>query len=187
MLQRIESENEDLKRAVNGLEGEKSSNMQRVKLLEHELNKIKKLENNSSEKDAYLVKLQSECEELKLTNTVYFEQIGELIDKNNSLEDQLEKYASAQHSIVDRNRREAKEGHGFGDNKSVNQGSLENTTVKASVIRNSSAQTDDINVLRKENEGLKHKIVDLTDKNMEMQNKLHEMIRGKSQSKTSKK
>ena len=76
MNQRIEEENNDLLKKVNELEAEKTSNGQRIKLLEHEKNKLMKMEGNASEKEAFVFKLQAEVEELKLTNTVYFEQIG---------------------------------------------------------------------------------------------------------------
>lgn len=178
MNQRIEEENNDLRKKVNELEAEKTSNIQRIKLLEHEKNKLQKLEGNSSEKEAYVFKLEGELEELKLTNTVYFEQIGELIDKNNALEDELERLTSGRVSNIGANRREPSV---IGEGKSINQGSQDN--VKSSYIKGGSAQTDDPVLLKKDLEALKEKIVDLTDKNMELQNKLHEVIRGKSQSK----
>ena len=175
MNQRIEEENNDLRKKVNELEAEKTSNGQRIKLLEHEKNKLMKMEGNASEKEAFVFKLQAEVEELKLTNTVYFEQIGELIDKNNALEDELERYTSGRVSNIGGNRREPSV---IGEGKSINQ-----DNVKTSYIKGTSAQTDDPVLLKKEMESLKDKIVDLTDKNMELQNKLHEVIRGKSQSK----
>ena len=184
-VQRLESEMEDMKKQNDKLEGEKASNIQRIKLLEHEINKIKKMEANTSEKDGYLLKIQSEYEEMKITNTVYFDKIGELVDRNNELEDEIESKSREWQAVIDKLGKQLKDNGIAYDAKQ--HGYSDNMTVKGSVTKGNHLPSDDVHTLRKEVDGLRQKIVDLTDKNMDLQNKLHDVIRGKSATKTTKK
>ena len=70
MVHRLESELQTKQMEADKLQVEKSANHQKIKLLEHEILKNKKNDNSGSDKDTVFQKLQSEYDELKITNTV---------------------------------------------------------------------------------------------------------------------
>lgn len=189
MVQRLESELQTKQMEADKLQVEKASNQQRIKLLEHEINKTKKIESASnSDKDSVFNKLQNEYEELRITNTVYLEKINELVDEINETREEGDARISELEGILDSLQKQLKEHNIVPNDKIPSKIILENNTVKSSVSKNISGGSDDVIALKKEIDALRQKIVILTDKNMEYQNVLSDFKnRDRSRSKNSKK
>jgi hypothetical protein len=163
---------------------EKAANQQRIKLLEHELSKTKKTDSGNSELTGYQ-KLQAEYEEVKITNTVYLEKIEELVEQINQTKDQSDRRSAELEIALETLQKQLKD-HGLVSE--VGRHVSDSITVKTSISKTNFGQSDDVNVLKKEIDTLKQRIVILTDKNMEYQNVLADFKnRDRSRSKNVKK
>lgn len=184
MVQRLESELQTKQMEADKLQVEKASNQQRIKLLEHELNRAKKSEGPSGEMAGY-AKLQAEYDELKITNTVYLEKIEELVEQINSTKDEGDRRVAELEYMFEGLQKQMKD-HGIQpDTKGLTSDAM---TVKSSVSKTNYGASEDAAVLKKEIDALKQKIVVLTDKNMEYQNVLSDFKnRDRSRSKNAKK
>lgn len=190
MVQQLETEVQNKQMEADKLLVEKNANQQRIKILEHEMAKNKKVDGGSSEMSGYQ-KLQAEYEELKITNQVYLERINEFVDEINQMrDDPTEKRvaeangrASELEAELANLQRQLKE-TGNDNGRMVS----DSMTVKTSISKTNFGQSDDVNVLRKEIDTLKQRIVILTDKNMEYHNALTDIKnRDRSRSKNVKK
>jgi len=189
MVQRLESELQTKQMEADKLQVEKASNQQRIKLLEHEISKTKKLENaTASDKDTVFSKLQNEYEELKITNTVYLEKINELVDEINVTREEGDSKISELEVVIDSLQKQMKEHSIVPDLKFPAKSTIDSNTGKSSVSKSISGGNEDGVAMRKEIDALRQKIVILTDKNMEYQNVLSDFKnRDRSRSKNSKK
>ena len=184
MVQQLESELQAKQLEANKMFVEKHSNMERIKVLEHELNKIKKMEAGSSEPSAYQ-RLQGEYEDLKVTNSVYLEKIEELVEQINQMKDQYEERISELEGSIESAHRHTKEHSVISE---IGRPSTMSDMGKNSVSKANYGVSDDVNVLKKEIDTLKQRIVILTDKNMEYQNAFADFkSRDRSRSKNVKK
>lgn len=171
MVHRLESELQTKHMEADKLQVEKASNTQTIKLLEHQISKIKKAETMGGDKDSVLSKLQNEYEELKITNAVYLEKINELVDEINQTRDESDSRISELNFLLESAQKQMKENGVNFDTKSVNFHANDTMTVKSSISKNF-GNSDDVVALRKEIDTLRQRIVILTDKNMEYQNVL---------------
>lgn len=163
---------------------EKNANLERIKLLEHELGKARKTESGNSELSGYQ-RLQAEYEELKITNTVYLEKIEELVEQINATKDDGDRRIAELEGALEGTVSRLKD---VGVASEVGRQVSDSVTVKTSVSKTNFGQSDDVGVLRKEIDTLKQRIVILTDKNMEYQNALADFKnRDRSRSKNVKK
>lgn len=184
MVQRLETELQAKQVEADKLQVEKAHNQQRIKLLEHELNKARKVDTTGGEMTS-VQRLQAEYDEMKITNAVYLEKIEELVEQINKDKDDAEKRIGDLEQMVEALQKQLKD-HGISsDVKALISDTI---TVKTSISKTNYGLSDDVNVLRKEIDALKQKIVVLTDKNMEYQNILSDFKnRDRSRSKNAKK
>lgn len=184
MVQRLEGEVQAKQIEADKLQVEKASNQQRIKLLEHEISKLKKTDGAIGEATNY-GKLQSEYEELKITNTVYLEKIEELVEQINSTKEEGDRRSAELEMAIEAMQRQLKD-HGISYDFKVP--TSETATIKNSISKANFGQSEDVNMLKKDIDALKQKIVLLTDKNMEYQNALADFRgRDRSRSKNTKK
>ena len=87
MLHQVQSELEEKEMETNKYKAKCEQNNQDIKLLEHEITKMKKMDKVVKEKDSHYAKLESEYQELKITKDVYMEKITELVEQVNSTQD----------------------------------------------------------------------------------------------------
>lgn len=183
-MQQLESELQTKQLEADKMLVERNSNQERLKLLEHELTKAKKMDAGSSEPSTFQ-RLQAEYEELKITNTVYLEKIEELVEQVNQIKDEGDRRVAELEGALDSAQRQMKE-HGLVSE--IGRPVSDSITVKTSISKTNFGQSDDVNVLKKEIDTLKQRIVILTDKNMEYQNTLADFKnRDRSRSKNVKK
>lgn len=186
MNQKLEDDLKSLQIETDKLKIEKASFIQQIKILEHDLSKVRNNEDQNAS-GPLVTHLKREIEELKVTNGVYMEKINELVDQMNQMDEEhcvlLEERNRALMVLKRQNEEMLTKMHESDREvfaKNIPQISSE-VQVKRKAPSNSifnapgGQDAGDIAILRQENEALKQQLLILKNKNMELQNNFTEL------------